>query len=140
MDHPGGMHDPNPSGSDQDYPPASQRRSQQYAVPKDLSMSTGELGTFDWEQLHKSYVHAMEEHGAIETELRARIAKLLEIFTAWSQTTVVRDETRALKRFKTQMQHVQNSEESLEKRRQHYLDVVKAFESALALLNDRMKP
>ncbi|KAE8334830.1 hypothetical protein BDV24DRAFT_145058 [Aspergillus arachidicola] len=59
---------------------------------------------------------------------------------AWSQTTVVRDEARALKRFKTQMQHVQNSEEDLEKKRKHYVDVVKAFESALALLNDRVRP
>lgn len=59
---------------------------------------------------------------------------------AWSQTTVVRDEARALKRFKTQMQHVQNSEEDLEKKRKHYVNVVKAFESALALLNDRVRP
>ncbi|KAK1141929.1 hypothetical protein N8T08_008342 [Aspergillus melleus] len=102
-------------------------------------MSTEELESLDWEQLHQNFAHAMEEHGQTEDELRARISKLLEIFMAWSQITVVRDEARALKRFKTQMQHVQNSEESLEKRRQHYVDVVKAFESALALLNDRIK-
>ena len=58
------------------------------------------------------------------------------------------------------MQHVQNSEEDLEKKRKHCtllilsyeammrffltlqldVDVVKAFESALALLNDRIRP
>lgn len=55
------------------------------------------------------------------------------------------------------MHHVQNSEETLEKKRKHCMsqlkcmfmpnnfiptdmDVIKAFESALALLNDRVKP
>lgn len=58
------------------------------------------------------------------------------------------------------MQHVQNSEEDLEKKRKHCMlltlsykvtmlfpltlqidvNVVKAFESALALLNDRVRP
>jgi hypothetical protein len=45
-----------------------------------------------------------------------------------------------VKRFRTQMYHVQNSEESLEKKREHYMDVVNAFERALALLNDRARP
>lgn len=62
-----------------------------------------------------------------------------QVFVAWSQTTILRDEDRALKRlintrclyrrritwltllyrFKTQMQHVQNSEERLENKRKH---------------------
>lgn len=67
------------------------------------------------------------------------LTALLQVFVAWSQTTVLRDEDRALKRldwiislfirriiqliwlyrFKTQMQHVQNSEERLENKRKH---------------------
>ncbi|BCR90831.1 uncharacterized protein ACHE_60717A [Aspergillus chevalieri] len=101
---------------------------------------TEKLRDCDWEQLEEKYAKAMEEHGKSEEELRAQVAKLLEIFVAWSQTTVLRDEDRALKRFKTQMQHVQNSEERLENKRKHYTDVVKAFESALALLNGRARP
>ncbi|GFF57401.1 hypothetical protein IFM47457_09224 [Aspergillus lentulus] len=81
----------------------------------------------------------MKQHGDAEEELRARSLRLLEIFTAWSQSAVLRDESRALKRFKTQSQHVQTSEEDLENRRKHYADVVKAFESALALLNNAPK-
>ncbi|OJI97732.1 hypothetical protein ASPVEDRAFT_79425 [Aspergillus versicolor CBS 583.65] len=94
----------------------------------------------DWSQLESSYIRMMDQHEKSDEELRDRITKLLQVFTAWSQTTVEHDETRALKRFRTQMHHVQNSEETLEKKRKHYMDVIKAFESALALLNDRVKP
>ncbi|KAE8314105.1 hypothetical protein RU639_005333 [Aspergillus parasiticus] len=111
-----------------------------YEVPRNLTPSFEGLKDYDWGRLQEHYANAMEKHGTAEEDLRAQISKLLEVFMAWSQTTVVRDEARALKRFKTQMQHVQNSEEDLEKKRKHYVDVVKAFESALALLNDRVRP
>ncbi|KAL4969216.1 uncharacterized protein BDV14DRAFT_100950 [Aspergillus stella-maris] len=94
----------------------------------------------DWSQLESNYIRMMDQHQKSEEELRNHITGLLGVFTRWSQTSVQHDETRALKRFKTQMHHVQNSEESLEKKRKHYMDVVKAFESALALLNDRVRP
>ncbi|KAB8257552.1 hypothetical protein BDV32DRAFT_127340 [Aspergillus pseudonomiae] len=111
-----------------------------YEVPRNLTPSSEDLKNYDWGHLQEHYANAMEKHGRAEEDLRAQISKLLEVFMAWSQTTVIRDEARALKRFKTQMQHVQNSEEDLEKKRKHYVDVVKAFESALALLNDRVRP
>ncbi|KAL3455558.1 hypothetical protein BJX64DRAFT_282008 [Aspergillus heterothallicus] len=94
----------------------------------------------DWSELEHTYVRMMEQHEKAEGELGDQITKMLQLFTAWYQTTIAHDETRALKRFRTQMIHVQNSEESLEKKRNHYMDVVKAFESALALLNDRARP
>ncbi|KAL4888122.1 hypothetical protein BDV59DRAFT_189317 [Aspergillus ambiguus] len=94
----------------------------------------------DWEQLQEAYVNAMQEHGKAEEEVNDQTADLLKIFMAWSQTTLVRDETRALKRFKTQMQHVKNSEEILENKKRHYTNVVQAFQSALALLNGRLNP
>ncbi|KAL4953101.1 hypothetical protein BDW69DRAFT_10437 [Aspergillus filifer] len=95
---------------------------------------------YNWSQLESNYIRMMDQHQQSEEELRNYITGLLGVFTRWSQTSVQHDETRALKRFKTQMHHVQNSEESLEKKRKHYMDVVKAFESALALLNDRVRP
>ncbi|CAI7651218.1 unnamed protein product [Penicillium pancosmium] len=97
------------------------------------------LAECDWDQLQEKYTDAMDEHSRVEEELRVETARLLEVFTAWSQTTVLQDERRALKRFKTQMQHVQNSEVSVENKKKHYNDVVKAFQSALALLNEQMK-
>ncbi|KAF7593876.1 hypothetical protein BBP40_010687 [Aspergillus hancockii] len=109
-------------------------------VSQNVSPSPEDLRNYDWEHLEEHYTNAMKIHGVAEEDLRAQISKLLEVFMAWSQTTVVRDEVRALKRFKTQVQHVQNSEEVLEKKRKHSdVDVVKAFESALALLNGRLK-
>ncbi|BCS03852.1 uncharacterized protein AKAW2_70730A [Aspergillus luchuensis] len=104
-----------------------------------MSPPSGNLMDYDWDQLQEEYIASMEKHENAERDLRNRVAKLLEIFMAWSETTVMRDEIRALKRFKTQMKHVQTSEEDLELKRKHYVDVVKAFESALALLNDRLK-
>ncbi|PWY72541.1 hypothetical protein BO94DRAFT_539222 [Aspergillus sclerotioniger CBS 115572] len=106
--------------------------------PQDTSQSSGSLRYHDWDQLQEEYIDSMEKHERAEQELRGHVSQLLEIFMAWSETTITRDELRALKRFKTQMQHVQTSEESLELKRRHYVDVVKAFESALALLNDRI--
>ncbi|CEO58533.1 hypothetical protein PMG11_03250 [Penicillium brasilianum] len=100
---------------------------------------TQRLEDCDWDQLQEKYTDAMDEHSHVEDDLRAETAKLLEVFSAWSQTTVLQDEKRALKRFKTQMQHVQNSELSLESKKKHYTEVVKAFQSALALLNAQMK-
>ncbi|PYI06273.1 hypothetical protein BO78DRAFT_369498 [Aspergillus sclerotiicarbonarius CBS 121057] len=115
-------------------------RAEDLKSPQGTSQSSGNLKDHDWDQLQEEYIGSMEKHEQAEQELRNHVSKLLEIFMAWSETTITRDEIRALKRFKTQMQHVQTSEESLELKRKHYVDVVKAFESALALLNDRIKP
>ncbi|KAL2824545.1 hypothetical protein BDW59DRAFT_162431 [Aspergillus cavernicola] len=112
---------------------------EQRGAPEEESQLKESIKDYDWSELENNYVQMMEQYDKSEEELRDHITKLLQIFTAWSQTTVAHDETRALKRFRTQMHHVQNSEESLEKKRNHYIDVVKAFESALALLNDRVR-
>lgn len=70
----------------------------------------------DWSQLESTYIRMMDRHERSEEELRDHITKLLQVpyneystyppgfdmtlqvFTAWSQTTVEHDETRALKR------------------------------------------
>lgn len=38
-----------------------------------------ELRDSDWEQLEEKYAKAMEEHGKSEEELRAQVARLLEV-------------------------------------------------------------
>ncbi|KAH1487693.1 hypothetical protein KXV92_003416 [Aspergillus fumigatus] len=108
-------------------------------VPQVRRQLADDLSQCHWTKLQQLYSDIMKQHGNAEEELRARSLRLIEIFTAWSQSAVLRDESRALKRFKTQSQHVQTSEEDLESRRKHYADVVKAFESALALLNNAPK-
>ncbi|KAL4940500.1 hypothetical protein BDV06DRAFT_196436 [Aspergillus oleicola] len=125
-------------------PPKSTRgksiEEQQPVAPEDGAQLKESIKDHDWSQLESNYIQMMDQHQKSEEEFRDHITRLLEVFTAWSQTAAKHDETRALKRFKTQMHHVQNSEESLEKKRKHYMDVVQAFESALALLNDRVRP
>ncbi|PYH46689.1 uncharacterized protein BP01DRAFT_293565 [Aspergillus saccharolyticus JOP 1030-1] len=101
-------------------------------------LSADGLNAHDWDELENKYYRAMEKHKEAEVVLQNHTSELLEIFMVWSQTTIRRDETRALKRFKTQMQHVQHSEESLKNKKKHYIDVVRAFENALALLDDRV--
>ncbi|OQE43025.1 hypothetical protein PENCOP_c003G06507 [Penicillium coprophilum] len=64
-----------------------------------VSRLTQGLEDCDWEQLQGKYAYAMEEHSRVEENLRVETAKLLEVFMAWSQTTVSQDENRALKRF-----------------------------------------
>ncbi|CAG8901863.1 unnamed protein product [Penicillium egyptiacum] len=64
-----------------------------------VSGLTQGLEDCNWEQLQGKYADAMEEHGRVEENLRVETAKLLEVFMAWSQTTVSQDENRALKRF-----------------------------------------
>ncbi|KAJ5663767.1 hypothetical protein N7507_004498 [Penicillium longicatenatum] len=118
------------------------------------------LENCDWDQLQEKYTDAMGEHRRVEDDLRAQTTKLLDVFTTWSQTAKLQDEQRALKRFKTQMQHVQNSEASVENKKKHCkfgrpiflpvqvlitrspiqdTEVVKAFQNALALLNEQLK-
>lgn len=90
--------------------------SSQYEASQDMQQLAEDLRDCDWEQLEEKYAKAMEEHGTTEEELRTQTAKLLEVndlqfqsqeyfltallqvFVAWSQTTVIRDENRALKR------------------------------------------
>ncbi|KAI5304886.1 hypothetical protein KEM56_005760 [Ascosphaera pollenicola] len=93
---------------------------------KELELS---LQSYDWETLQERFAEAMEERTQDEMVLQRETADLLE-------TTVLRDEDRAYKRFKTRMGFVQHSEMQLEDKKHHYANVVKAFESALALLRD----
>ncbi|OCK80524.1 hypothetical protein K432DRAFT_443091 [Lepidopterella palustris CBS 459.81] len=61
----------------------------------------------------------------------------MNFFTIWADTSQSHEAERSFKRLRTRMAHVQNSEEKLETTRLHYIQVVKAFESALQLLNKR---
>ncbi|EKV04113.1 hypothetical protein PDIG_82220 [Penicillium digitatum PHI26] len=70
----------------------------QSEIPLVSGLTQG-LQDYNWEQLQGKYTDAMEEHGRVEEKLRVETAKLLEVFMAWSQTTVSQDENRALKRF-----------------------------------------
>lgn len=78
--------------------------------------SAEDLEHLPWEELQRHYSNAIDKHNQAEEELRARSSALLEvpcvflgylfsltlplqIFMNWAQSAVVRDESRALKRF-----------------------------------------
>ncbi|KAK2820028.1 hypothetical protein FQN49_007792 [Arthroderma sp. PD_2] len=120
--------------------PRTQPKKSTTPVPKpriqenEFSSLARELEGCTWEQLQQRFTEEMDERSKAENILQKETADLLEVFMAWSQTTTFRDEDRAYKRFKTRMDHVQMSEANLEGKKAHYANVVKAFESALALL------
>ncbi|KAL1960782.1 hypothetical protein VTO42DRAFT_6612 [Malbranchea cinnamomea] len=95
-----------------------------------------EIQNCSWDELQIRFADAMHERSEFESALQKETAELLEVFIVWSQTTGFHDEDRAYKRFKTRMDYVQNCEANLEEKKRHYANVVKAFESALALLRD----
>ncbi|KAJ5727108.1 hypothetical protein N7493_004928 [Penicillium malachiteum] len=86
-----------------------------------LARLTQGLEQYDWDKLQEKYTDAMDEHSRVEEDLRAQTTNLLDVsvipyllllgttsrgldliplkaFTAWSQTAVLQDEQRALKR------------------------------------------
>ncbi|KAL5365764.1 hypothetical protein BJX96DRAFT_180135 [Aspergillus floccosus] len=116
--------------------------SQKHAISPEAIPTRDDIQGLDWDQLQEVYIDAMQEHGKAEEEVKNQTSDLLKIFTAWSETTLVRDETRALKRqvystvqgfgqYYLTTAQVQNTNAT-------YTNVVKAFESALALLNNRV--
>lgn len=47
-----------------------------------MSPPSGNLMDYDWDQLQEEYIASMEKHENAERDLRNRVAKLLEVFTA----------------------------------------------------------
>lgn len=94
------------------------------------------LEEYDWEELEEQFSKRMEAFKAVEENIWQEWRDWGEVFKAWASTISVHDEDRASKRLRTRIAYTQNSEEALEAKRQHYIKVVQAFESALALLGD----
>ncbi|OAA81112.1 hypothetical protein LEL_00657 [Akanthomyces lecanii RCEF 1005] len=90
-----------------------------------------ELQAFDWEDFEARYeaalLRASEEEKAILKEAES-------LSKAWAAAASSHDDARAVKRLQTRQRFVNLSEEKLSQKQQHYVEVVRAFESALALL------
>ncbi|KAH7399261.1 hypothetical protein BKA66DRAFT_565347 [Pyrenochaeta sp. MPI-SDFR-AT-0127] len=89
---------------------------------------------FDWDDLHERYHEAVNKCQGQETELLKEWESLMTYFRIWASSGHDRETGRTYSRLRTRMTYVQNSEEKLERTRNHYINVVKAFESALNLL------
>ncbi|KAF2498629.1 hypothetical protein BU16DRAFT_300953 [Lophium mytilinum] len=92
---------------------------------------------FDWGNLEERYHDAMDKNIDVEQRLTEEWDDLMNFFSIWQEASKHHEVDRSFRRLRTRTAHVQNSEENLEKTRVHYIQVVRAFESALDLLNTR---
>lgn len=93
-----------------------------------------QIDDFDWDFLHERYHDAMSSASAQELALMQEFAQLMDYFKIWADAGANQESDRTFHRLRTRMTYVQNSEHKLERTREHYIQVVGAFESALALL------
>ncbi|KAF1999496.1 hypothetical protein P154DRAFT_226991 [Amniculicola lignicola CBS 123094] len=94
-----------------------------------------QIDGIDWRDLEERYHKAMGKCNANEAALLEEWRNLMEFFHIWAAEGHAHETDRTFRRLRTRVTHVQNSEAQLEATRLHYINVVKAFESALALLN-----
>ncbi|KAE8826197.1 hypothetical protein PTNB73_09807 [Pyrenophora teres f. teres] len=91
---------------------------------------------FDWEDLHHRYHEAMKTCHGEEAALMHEWEALMNYFRVWAQSGHEHETDRTYSRLRTRTTFVQHEEDTLEQKRHHYINVVKAFESALSLLKN----
>ncbi|KAL5121204.1 hypothetical protein ACEQ8H_000672 [Pleosporales sp. CAS-2024a] len=89
---------------------------------------------FDWDDLHARYHKAMDECHDHEGALTEEWESLMNYFRIWAGSGHEHETDRTFQRLKTRTAYVQNAEAKFESKRNHYINVVKAFEGALQLL------
>ncbi|KAJ8127156.1 hypothetical protein O1611_g6479 [Lasiodiplodia mahajangana] len=111
-------------------PEAQKRRSDRSEMT-----SPGHLAPFDWEDFEDRYQKALQEADEKEKQMLEEFAQLVKYFNVWASASSAHDNERAAKRLQTRERYVNLSEQSLSQKKQHLAEVVKAFQSALALLS-----
>ncbi|CAK7563188.1 MAG: hypothetical protein SEPTF4163_001050 [Sporothrix epigloea] len=95
----------------------------------------GHIPPFDWESFETRYEQALLEINSEEKELLEEFDRLVKYFNVWASAASAHDDQRAVKRLRTRERYVKIAEQSLGQRKQHLTEVVRAFQSALALLS-----
>ncbi|KIM97933.1 hypothetical protein OIDMADRAFT_182285 [Oidiodendron maius Zn] len=102
---------------------------------RDLSnASTKDIPLLDWIEFESEYKKALTEANEVEDKLVLEFEKLSKTFVFWAEASAQHDNDRAWKRLKTRERYVQLSEQKLEEKKKHYIEVVQAFQNALKLL------
>lgn len=118
----------------------------------------GLLPPFDWEDFQDRYEKALadadKEERAVLKEFE-RLSKVssnvlatsaiykrltlpsLQYFNVWASSASAHDNERAVKRLQTRQRYVSLSEENMAQKQKHYDEVMRAFQSALALLSSK---
>ncbi|OAA46935.1 hypothetical protein NOR_02571 [Metarhizium rileyi] len=89
---------------------------------------------FDWEHFEARYDKALQEADEEEKEILKEAEALAKYFRVWASAASAHDDGRAVKRLRTRQRFVNLAEEKMAQKQKHYEEVVRAFESALALL------
>ncbi|KAI0837571.1 hypothetical protein F5Y06DRAFT_304354 [Hypoxylon sp. FL0890] len=97
--------------------------------------SPGHLVAFDWDDFQNRYEKALQDADEQEKQLLEEFDSLVKYFNVWASASSAHDNERAVKRLRTRERHVRLSEQTLLQKKQHLSEVVKAFQSALALLS-----
>ncbi|KAK4190479.1 hypothetical protein QBC35DRAFT_471639 [Podospora australis] len=95
----------------------------------------GHLAPFDWEEFEARYEEALANTDRDEQELLAEFDNLVKFFNVWASSASVHDTERGVKRLQTRERYVKIAEQSLSQKKKHLTEVVRAFQSALALLS-----
>lgn len=124
-----------------DYDPQNGRNGGQASQPEhnaDIQRSPstpGHIPPFDWEEFETRYELALADMDGEEKELLEEFDRLVNYFNVWASAASAHDDERAVKRLQTRERYVKIEEQSLSQRKQHLTEVVRAFQSALALLS-----
>ncbi|KAK4132580.1 hypothetical protein BT67DRAFT_385350 [Trichocladium antarcticum] len=95
----------------------------------------GHLPPFDWDEFEARYEEALADADRDEQELLKEFEELVEFFNVWASAASVHDTERGVKRLQTRERYVKIAEQSLSQKKKHLTEVVRAFQSALALLS-----
>ncbi|KAH7269478.1 uncharacterized protein BKA55DRAFT_682569 [Fusarium redolens] len=98
----------------------------------------GALEPFDWDEFEARYEAALQEADEREREILKEADALSKYFKIWAASASAHDDERAAKRLQTRRRFVNLAEDKMERKQQHYDQVVRAFESALALLKSHL--
>ncbi|KAK0730433.1 hypothetical protein B0H67DRAFT_474659 [Lasiosphaeris hirsuta] len=102
----------------------------------DRSPSTpGHLAPFDWDDFEARYEEALSDANRQEQDLLEEFETLIKYFNVWAAAASVHDTERGVKRLQTRERYVKIAEQSLSQKKKHLTEVVRAFQSALALLS-----
>ncbi|KAK1972242.1 hypothetical protein LY78DRAFT_650886 [Colletotrichum sublineola] len=95
----------------------------------------GVFSSFDWEEFEARYESALAEADEKERELLLEFDSLVKYFNVWASTSSAHDNERATKRLHTRQRYVNLAEKDMAQKEEHMKDVLRAFQSALALLS-----
>ncbi|KAK4454764.1 hypothetical protein QBC34DRAFT_140539 [Podospora aff. communis PSN243] len=117
-------------------PRASKDRINSHKDLAERSPSTpGHLAPFDWDEFETRFDEALTKANGDEQELLKEFENLVKYFNVWASAASVHDAERGVKRLQTRERYVKIAEQSLSQKKKHLTEVVRAFQSALALLN-----